>query len=92
MTQEVDIISQLSELAVKITLQVAEMLSTASKGMPPDKRNKVDQMIQEQLPDVVLNSLFKTQVLHSPKGIEHLKENLDYYATQIAQRFIKNDM
>jgi hydroxypyruvate isomerase len=87
-----NISDSLSELAVKITLQVAEMLSTASKGMPPDKRNQVDQMIQEQLPDVVLNSLFKTQALHSAKGVEHLKENLDYYSTQIAQRFIKNDM
>ncbi len=82
----------LSELAVTITLRVAEMLSSASKNMNPEQRERVDQMIETNLPDVVLNTLFKTTILHSPKGIDHLKENLDYYCQQFAESFIKNDM
>jgi hydroxypyruvate isomerase len=77
---------------VTITLRVAEMLSSASKNMNPEQREKVDQMIETNLPDVVLNTLFKTSAIHSPKGIDHLKENLDYYCQQFAQSFIKNDM
>lgn len=92
MTQESEIMQQLSELAVQITLSVAQMLSAASKDMPRDKRDQIDEMIQTNLPDVVLNTLFGTTVLHTPKGIEHLKENVEYYSNQIAQRFIKNDM
>lgn len=92
MTQDDAIVSQLSEMAVEITVRVADMLSSASKDMARDKRDQIDEMIQTNLPDVVLNTLFKTSVLHSPAGLEHLKENLNYYAEQIAQRFIKNDM
>ncbi len=92
MTQSNEIASQLSELAVEITVRVADMLSSASKDMERGKRDQIDEMIQNQLPDVVLNTLFKTTVLHTPQGVDHLKENMNYYAEQIAQRFIKNDM
>ena len=92
MTQNSEIQSQLSEMAVEITVRVADMLSSASKDMARDKRDQIDEMIQTNLPDVVLNTLFKTTVLHSTQGVAHLKENLSYYAEQIAQRFIKNDM
>lgn len=92
MTQSNEIASQLSEMAVEITVRVADMLSSASKDMARDKRDQIDEMIQTNLPDVVLNTIFKTTSLHSPAGVEHLKENMDYYSSQIAQRFIKNDM
>jgi hypothetical protein len=92
MTQESEIVGQLTDLSVQITLAVAQMLSAASKDMAREKRDKIDEMIQTNLPDVVLNTLFGTTVLHTPKGIEHLKENVEYYSNQIAQRFIKNDM
>ena len=82
----------LAELATTITLRVAETLSAASKNMQPAQRDAIDQMIQEQLPDVVLNTIFKTTVLHTPKGVDHLRENLDYYVQQFSERFVKNDM
>lgn len=87
-----DIQTSLAELAQTITVRVAETLSHASKDMEPDKRQAIDEMIQTQLPDVILNTLYKTTVLHTAKGIDHLKENVDYYVLQFAQRFIKNDM
>jgi hydroxypyruvate isomerase len=82
----------LAEIATKITVQVAEVLSSASKDMEPAKRAAIDEMIQTQLPDVILNTLYKTTALHSEKGIDHLRENLDYYVLQFAERFVKNDM
>lgn len=82
----------LGELATTITLRVAEVLSSASKNMQPAQRDAIDEMIQTQLPDVVLNSIFKTTVLHTPKGVDHLRENIDYYVQQFSERFIKNDM
>lgn len=92
MTQSNEIANQLSEMAVEITVRVANMLSAASKDMARDKRDQIDEMIQTNLPDVVLNTIFKTSVLHTPKGVEHLKENMSYYSDQIAQRLIKNNM
>lgn len=92
MTENTSIQTQLTELASEITIKVAEMLTYASKDMARPQRIKLDEMIQNQLPDVVLNTLFKTQILHTPQGVDHLKQNVDHYAHQIAQRFIKNDM
>ena len=82
----------LGELATTITLRVAEVLSSASKNMQPAQRDAIDEMIETQLPDVVLNTIFKTTVLHTPKGVDHLRENIDYYVQQFSKRFIKNDM
>ena len=60
--------------------------------MQPAQRDAIDEMIETQLPDVVLNTIFKTTVLHTPKGVDHLRENIDYYVQQFSKRFIKNDM
>lgn len=86
-----DIRTQLEELAVVITTRVADMLANASKDLEPLKRQQILGMLEEQLPTVVVNTLMKTQILHSPKGIDHLRENIDDYSTQFAQMFLRND-
>ena len=92
MTDSTDIATQLTELAVQITSRVAEMLAYAARDMEPSKREKIYMMIEENLPTVVVNTLMKTPVLHTPGGVDHLKENIDTYAEQFTRRFINNDM
>jgi len=83
--------TQLEELAVGIVTRVSEMLYVASKDLEPSKREKILEMIENQLPTVVVNTLMKTTVLHTPKGIDHLRENIEEYSMQFTQMFIKND-
>jgi len=83
--------TQLEELAVGIVSRVSEMLYVASKDLEPSKREKIVEMIENQLPTVVVNTLMKTTVLHTPKGIDHLRENIEEYSMQFTQMFIKND-
>lgn len=83
--------TQLEELAVGIVSRVSEMLYVASKDLEPSKREKILEMIENQLPTVVVNTLMKTTVLHTPKGIDHLRENIEEYSMQFTQMFIKND-
>ena len=83
--------TQLEELAVGIVTRVSEMLYVASKDLEPSKREKIMEMIENQLPTVVVNTLMKTTVLHTPKGIDHLRENIEEYSMQFTQMFIKND-
>lgn len=92
MTASTDLQTQLTEIAVELTGKVAEMLAYAAKDMEPSKREKLYEMLEESLPTVVTNTLFRTSVLHSAKGIDHLKANMETYAHQFAQSFIKNDM
>ena len=92
MTNSTDLSTQLTEIAVELTGKVAEMLAYAAKDMEPSKREKIHQMLEESLPTVVTNTLFGTQTLHSAAGVDHVRANMEYYATQFAQRFIKNDM
>lgn len=92
MTDSTDLVTQLSELAVELTSKVAELLAYAAKDVPPEQRAKIYAMLEDDLPTVVINTLMKTTPLHSAKGIEHLKKNLDTYAHQFSQRFIKNTM
>lgn len=92
MTDSTNIHTQLTELAVELTGKVTEMLAYAARDMEPSKREQIYQMLEESLPTVITQTLFKTTVLHTSSGVDHLKANLDTYAEQFAQRFIKNDM
>jgi hypothetical protein len=83
--------TQLEELAVGIVTRVSEMLYVASKDLEPIKREKIVEMIENQLPTVVVNTLMRTTALHTPKGIDHLRENIEEYAQQFAQSFLRND-
>jgi hypothetical protein len=86
-----NISTQLEELAVGIVTRVSEMLYVASKDLEPSKREKIVEMIENQLPTVVVSTLMKTTVLHTPKGIDHLRENIEDYSMQFTQMFIRND-
>ena len=84
--------TQLEELAVKLTSQVAELLAVAAKTLEDgEKRQKILEMIEGDLPTVIVNTLYKTTALHSPGGIDHLRANLDDYATQFSKSFLRND-
>jgi hypothetical protein len=67
------------------------MLYVASKDLEPSKREKIVEMIENQLSTVVVNTLFRTEALHTPKGIDHLRENIEDYSMQFTQMFIRND-
>jgi hydroxypyruvate isomerase len=92
MTTNNTIANQLSELAVELTGRVAELLALAAKDMEPTAKTQVLEMIETNLPTVVTNTVLQTTVLHSAGGVDHLKQNLDQYAHQFAQRFIHNQM
>lgn len=92
MNTSTDVSTQLSELAAELTGKVAEMLAYAARNMETQKQQQIYEMLETNLPDVVTNTLFKTTALHSVQGVDHLKANLDWYAEQMAERFIKNDM
>lgn len=84
--------TQLTELAVELTGKVAELLAHAARDMEPTQRQKVYEMIENNLPTVVTNTVMQTTVLHTPGGVDYLKNNLESFAHQFAERFIHNQM
>lgn len=91
MTDSTDVATQLQEMAVILATRVADLLATASKGLPPQQKQKITEMIENDLSTVIVNTLYKTTALHSSKGIDHLKENLDTYSEQFARMFLRKD-
>ena len=87
-----DLNTQLTELSSLLTGRVAEILAYAARSMASDQQQKIYQMIQENLPTVIVDTVMKTTSMHSTQGVDHLRANLDEYANQFATRFIKNDM
>lgn len=83
-----DFKSQLFELTVRLTGMVAERLAHWSRDIDPSHRTKILSMIENNLPDVIMNTIAKTASLHSTKGVEYLEENLESYADDFAKKFI----
>lgn len=86
-----DFNSQLADLTVRLTGMVAERLAYWSKDMEPNERRRALQMIEDQLPTVISNSIAKTASLHSNDGVKYLEENLESWADSFAKRFVSKD-
>ena len=86
-----DIGTQLQEIAVKLSIQVAELLSVSSRSLDYEKQQKINEMIETNLPEVICNTLVKTTALHSQEGIDHLRSNLADYSEQFARMFLRAD-
>jgi len=83
-----DFNAQLADLTVKLCGMVAERLAWASRDLEPSKRHQILEMIEEQLPDIVANSIAKSPSLHSASGVAYLEENLDNWADAYTKKFV----
>lgn len=79
---------QLTDLTVKLAGMVAERLAYASRGIDPNKRRQILEMIEGQLPNIIANSIAKTPSLHSSKGVEYFEQNLETMAETYTQKFV----
>jgi len=80
--------SQLSELTVTLSVMVAERIAHWSKDMNPPERLRIMNMIENDLPTVISNTIEKTASLHSASGVEYLEQNLEAFADSLAKKFI----
>ena len=82
---------QLAQLSAQLCAMVAERLAMWSRDMPPQDRQKIIDMIESQLPTVVINSIEKTASLHSAQGVAYLEQHLEEWAESWARKFIGKD-
>ena len=83
-----DFNTQLGELTAQLAGLVAERLAYWSKDIDPNKRRKIMEMIEGQLPDIIANTVAKSPTLHSATGVEYFEKNLESMADAYAQKFI----
>ena len=83
-----DFNTQLAELAIKLSGMVAERLAWWSRDMNPPDRQRILNMIESQLPDIVANTIAKSPTLHSAAGVEYFEQNLEGFADSYAKKFI----
>lgn len=83
-----DFKSQLLDLTVILTGLVAERLAHWSRDSDPSHRRRILDMIENNLPDVIMNTIAKTPSLHSASGVAYLEENLESYTDDFAKKLI----
>lgn len=86
-----DFNTQLIDLTVRLSGMVAERLAYWTKDIAPSERKRILDMIEEQLPDIIANTIAKSPSLHSAGGVAYLEKNLDQYADAYAKKFIGKD-
>lgn len=79
---------QLGELATKLAGMVAERLAWWSRDMNPPERQRILNMIEGQLPDIIASTIAKSPTLHSSQGVEYFEQNLEGFADSYAKKFI----
>lgn len=83
-----DFNTQLAELAIKLTGMVAERLAYASRDSDPSDRRRILEMIENKLPDIIVNSIAKTPSLHNAGGVAYFEEHLEEYAETYSKKFV----
>jgi len=86
-----DFRTQLTDLTIQLSTMVAERLAYWSKDIDPSKRKQILDMIENNLPTVIANTVAKTPSLHSPSGVQYLEEHLEEWADTWAKKFINLD-
>lgn len=81
---------QLEDLTTRLSAMVAERLAYWSKDIDPSNRKQILDMIENNLPVVISNTIAKTPSLHSPSGVQYLEEHLEDWADTWAKKFIGN--
>jgi len=86
-----DFNKQLGDLTAILSVKVAERLAMWSKDMEPRQRQQIMEMVEENLPTVIANTVAKTASLHSASGVAYLESHLDDWADTWAKKFIGKD-
>lgn len=80
--------NQLKELTIKLTGMIAERLHYWSQGSDPQVKKHVQDLIENNLPTILVNTIQKTPSLHSASGVEYFEKNLESMADAYAKKFI----
>ena len=86
-----DFNTQLAELTAQLSTMVAERLAHWSKDVEPRQRQQILDMVENNLPTVIANTIAKTPSLHSASGVQYLEEHLEEWADTWAKKFIGKD-
>ena len=86
-----DFNSQLSDLTAQLSVMVAERLAHWSRDIDPRQRQQILDMVENNLPKVIANTIAKTPSLHSASGVQYLEEHLEDWADTWAKKFIGKD-
>lgn len=91
MTTPGDFNKQLSDLTAQLSTMVAERLAHWSRDIDPRQRQQILDMVENNLPTVIANTVAKTPSLHSASGVQYLEEHLEEWADAWAKKFIGKD-
>ena len=83
--------SQLADLSARLCGEIAERLAHWTRDADPKERQRILNMIEENLPTVVANTIAKSAMLHSASGVAYLEQNLNAWADSMAKKFINPD-
>ncbi len=86
-----DFNTQLAELTAQLSTMVAERLAHWSRDVEPRQRQQILDMVENNLPTVIANTIAKTPSLHSASGVQYLEEHLEEWADTWAKKFIGKD-
>lgn len=86
-----DFNNQLSDLTAQLSTMVAERLAHWSRDIEPRQRQQILDMVENNLPTVIANTIAKTPSLHSASGVQYLEEHLEEWADTWAKKFIGKD-
>jgi hypothetical protein len=84
--------SQLTELTAKLSSMVAERLfmwCRNNNNMSAADRKHITDMIENNLPIVISNTIAKSPSLYSANGVKYMEQHLEDWADSWARKFIE---
>lgn len=67
---------------------VAEKLSYASINLDRNERRRINDMIENDLPTVVTNSIAKSPSLNTADGVKYMETHLDEWSNDWTKKFL----
>jgi hypothetical protein len=84
----IELANQFTELCAKLAGRVAEVVQESAMGLPRNERKRIERMLEDDLPNIVFNSMRKTVSLQNETGLKHLTDNFDTFVQMYVNQIL----
>lgn len=88
MSEAAEVANQFSELCAKLAGSVSEKIQESSMNLPRNERRRIEAMLENDLPNIVFNSLRKTASLQNEAGLKYLEDHHDKFVQMFVHQLL----
>jgi hypothetical protein len=87
----VELANQFTEICTRLAGSVAERVQESTMGLSRNERRRIEKMLEDDLPNIVFNSMRKTVSLQNQEGLDYVQNNFERLVEMYVRKIMGKD-